>query len=342
MLVGSGSVGEAEWETKVWFDGDRRCRIDQDTSDGSGWVHVEDGANVVTYTSTYGAVAKVEPRELRGPSLPELWWRPRPLISALEMGSVTEASWLGRSCWRVEARRDLARDRVMQLLLPGDEFVMWVDHDTGIVLRCLETTAGDQLSTSEWTLFEAVDDIADEVFEQAIPADVEVKTLADLAVERAREAGVDLTGVDTSDVGAIHAAIHGRRRGGLLDHHVPTGDPPADTEHAEAAIKAAYAGLSDADGDSLPNVQAGNGLAPTVRRAAERASQSDADIAVKEIRFLSDTRAAVVFTVSTSDGLPLLGGTTGEAVLHEGRWRVARSTFANLMRLAGIEPPPPH
>ena len=88
---------------------------------------------------------------------------------------------------------------------------------------------------------------------------------------------------------------------------VPTGDPPADTEQAEAEIKAAYAGLGDEQGDSLPNVEVGYGLAPTARRAAQRAFESGADIAVQEIKFLSDVRAAVVFTISTRDGRPLLG-----------------------------------
>ncbi len=338
--VGAGAAGVVESETEVWCDGNDRCRIDRRSSDGDGWVRVEDGATVVTYSFDYGAIAKMEPRELRGPSIPELWWRPRALMSAVEITSVTEASLFDRLCWRVEARRDLARTRAMRLLLPGDRFVMWVDEDTGIVLRCVETTNGDSLSSTAWTAFWPLGEIGDAVFDQGIPADVEVRSLADVALQRARHAGVDVSGVDTTDVAAIYEAIGDRGRPGPLDLYLPTGDPPDDIAQSETDIRAAYAGISKEDGDSLPNVEAGDELASVARQYLRRSPHAGSEISVQEIRFLSATRAIVLFPISARHDSPVPGSMTGRAVRVDGRWRVARSTFSRLMRLAGIEPPP--
>jgi hypothetical protein len=321
---------------EVWVDGPRRSRVDQ-----AGSVRVHDGDQLVEFSPGYGAIATNLGQEDRWLTLPELWWRPRALIGAIEIESVTDGTFLNRPCGHVETTRDLTRSPIIQVLTPGDRFAMTVDQATGVVLVVEDQFGDDALSSTRWHVFEPVDHIDDTVFDHAIPADVTVKSQSDIALERARGLGVDLTGVDTSDAQDISRAIGNRRRPGLLDHYVATGEPPSNADEAERDIRAAFAGLSDEDGESLPNVEAGESLAPTVRRAAERVSTNRVKITVSEVKFLSAQRAAVVFAISTEDERQLLGDNVGEAVSDERRWRVARSTFAQLMRLAGVEPPRP-
>lgn len=332
MVVG-GSTSDGDWDIEAWVDGDR-CRIDS-----AGTVRVQDHDKVVTYTPGYGATVVAASGAEQPLALPDLYWRPRPLIGSVEIESVSDCMMLGRPCWQVDATRDLARHPMVQLMMPGDRFAFTVDQETGVVLRTQEWWGDAMLSSTDWTLFELLDGIDDSVFENAIPADVIVKSQVDVARDHARAIGVDLSGVDVDDVDQIAAAIRTRRRSGLLDHHVATGSPPADIEGAGAEIRHAFTNLSEEDGDSLPNVQSGDALAPTVRRAAARWAGGGAAFSVSEIKFLSAERAVVVFSISTDRG-HLLGDTVGEAVLHGTRWRVARSTFGQLMRMAGVEPPP--
>lgn len=333
LAVAGGGSSEADWDGEIWVEDDR-WRIDL-----AGSVRVQTGGELVMYTPGYGAIA-AERDDSQLSTVLDLCWRPRRLIGAVEIVTVSEGTWLDRPCWRVTATHAVTHDRMVQLLLPGDRFVFTVDQDTGVVLRVEEWWHGKELSSIEWRLFEVVDDIDDVVFDQALPAGVVVRSQADVAAEHARWIGVDLSGVDTSDVEQIREAIQARHRHGLLDHHVASGNPPADPGEAEHEIGAAYANLGTPDGDDLPYVERGDGLASTVRRAAERSARGRAEITVSEIKFLSPERAAVVFAVSTHDGHRMLGDTVGEAVYTEQRWRVAHSTFAQLMRMAGVEPPP--
>ena len=248
---------------------------------------------------------------------------------------------LDRRCWQVDAKRDLARPSMMQMLMPGDRFSLTVDQETGVVLRFDEWSGGAELSSTEWLLFEPLDRVDDVVFDDALPPGVVVKSPAEAALKHALAIGVDVTGVDTSDIDAIGRAILNRHRPALLAHHIATGKTPVDVERAEIEIRAAFAGLSEEDDGSLPNVEAGDGLAATARRAAERHAGGVVVIEVREIKFLTEVRAVVVFVIVIDDDRVLLGETVGEAVVSNGRWRVARNTFAQLMRLAGVGPPEP-
>ncbi|MGB3736447.1 MAG: hypothetical protein WA964_15920, partial [Ilumatobacter sp.] len=323
-------------DIEVWVDGDHRSRVDE-----AGSIRIRNGDEFVTYIPGHGAMASVQDCEDRSLSLPELWWRPRPLIGAIEIMSVDEGSMLGRPSWQVEAKRDLARDPMLQMLLPGDRFSLTVDQETGVVLRCEEWSGDAELSSTEWLVFEPLERIDDLVFDQALPAGVTAKSQADAALDHALAIGVDVGDLDTADVDQIWQAIRNRMRPGLLEHHIATGEPPLDVGGAETDIRAAFAGLTEEDDGSLPNVEAGHELASTVRRAADRFAGGGAAIEVRDIKFLTGERAAVVFAILTDGKQVLLGNTVGEAVLTDGRWRVARSTFAQLMRMAGVETPPP-
>jgi hypothetical protein len=128
----------------------------------------------------------------------------------------------------------------------------------------------------------------------------------------------------------------------------PTGPPPDDPA-AVAGIAAAYAaiGRPSEDGESVPSVDGGENLGPTLARArmgrqTRHPLPDDArvDFSTGEIAFTDADHAAVWFTVSVN-GHPVLRDRRGDAVRVDGTWKVARSTFCQLVALAGIRCPPP-
>ena len=120
---------------------------------------------------------------------------------------------------------------------------------------------------------------------------------------------------------------------------------PEDPDAAREQIVAAFTGdfvLSD-DGESVLVVAGGENLGPTLARAVEsnRAAWEghDLDRTVDEVVFTSPHYATVWFTI-TIDGVPVLPHQRGDALVVEGQWKMARSTFCDLMRMAGVECPP--
>ena len=95
---------------------------------------------------------------------------------------------------------------------------------------------------------------------------------------------------------------------------------------------------------SLPNVEAGQGLATVFERARLRAPGPPSQITtlLDDVRFLSAERALIWYSVLL-DGRPLsaVAGRQGHAVMVDGRWLVERATFADVVGLAGVSCPPP-
>ena len=126
----------------------------------------------------------------------------------------------------------------------------------------------------------------------------------------------------------------------------PRGQEPDDPDSARANIRAAYIAsrVPSDDGRSVPTVEMGDNLGPTLILANERhrgivGDGSDVIISADEIHFYDPGRAAVLFSISMGDRL-LLGGQRGEAVVVDGVWKMARSTFAQLMNMGGVTLPP--
>ncbi len=128
---------------------------------------------------------------------------------------------------------------------------------------------------------------------------------------------------------------------------VPSAGPePDDADAARAEIKTAFltSRIPSEDGRSVPSVERGDDLGPTLTLANDRhrgiiADGSDVTISADEIRFYRVDRAAVRFSVWMGDQR-LLWDQRGEAVLVDHKWKMARSTFSLLMRLAGVACPP--
>jgi hypothetical protein len=123
----------------------------------------------------------------------------------------------------------------------------------------------------------------------------------------------------------------------------PTGPPPANQDSARTDIIAAFSGygtLSE-DSQSLPMVDRGENLGATLILARERrrVPETPEVVVIDEIVFTESEHATVWFTVSVT-GSPIARPRRGDAVVVNGAWKMARSTFCELMATAGVECPP--
>jgi hypothetical protein len=131
------------------------------------------------------------------------------------------------------------------------------------------------------------------------------------------------------------------------DRDLPAaGQPPEHVETAEADIRAAFASSNaeSDDGASVPTVHKGETLGPVLVAAKERHRDlapldTDVVISVEGMVFTDPDHAAVWFSISLG-GKMMLPRHRGDAVLVDGVWKVARSTFCDLMSLAGVLCPP--
>jgi hypothetical protein len=126
---------------------------------------------------------------------------------------------------------------------------------------------------------------------------------------------------------------------------VVPGEPPADTDEAGAAIGAAYAmhGSLSEDGRAALGVEKGTDLGWAVTAAKANAPpaflEAEIEVTVDEIIFVDTDHAAVLFSILVN-GSPVLSRHRGDAVLVGGEWMMARSTFCQIMAMAGVTCPP--
>ena len=232
---------------------------------------------------------------------------------------------------------------MLVMSLPGDSFEMVIDQATGVVLAMVESFEDVEVSAMEWTAFDMIRRSMQMSLIEHFPTvwwfAPTSSCLWSKFVHKESISPASMSPIRTRSIELLHG--HRRSPGHQLDQYIATGPPPVDATTATAAIIEAYSLLDEADGDHLPHVEAGTGSASVVQRAAERFPSSHATFEVSEVKFLNSDRAAVVFSIDTTNGGSLLADQIGEAVLHEQRWCVARSTFARLMSLAGVDVPAP-
>ncbi len=125
---------------------------------------------------------------------------------------------------------------------------------------------------------------------------------------------------------------------------VPPGPQREDPDGARSEIETAFAAgnTESGEGQSVPTVEKGENLGPTL--VAARAnhpewSAREVAISVDEVVFIDTQHAAVWFSISI-DGRRLLRNHRGDAVVVDGSWKMARSTFCQLMAMGGISCPP--
>jgi hypothetical protein len=137
---------------------------------------------------------------------------------------------------------------------------------------------------------------------------------------------------------AIASASPGRK----LLRIRPTPGPLADRDAAEAAVERAFETVFDPEASVEARCRAidrGDNLAPAMHELGGR--YQPADVAVDFVRFLTPTEAEVHFTVFVRQLGPAGLGQAGHAVLVGDEWKVSRDTWCGLVRMAGIECPPP-
>jgi hypothetical protein len=124
------------------------------------------------------------------------------------------------------------------------------------------------------------------------------------------------------------------------------GPPPKDAEAARAAIVAAFGGLlSRGDSNAVASVEGGSNLGDCVAEVAMMWGATGEGVfvvTVEVVRFVNESRARVLYSVDGTGGLMLtMHDHTGEAILVDGDWKVARETFCEFMQAVGIACPPP-
>lgn len=124
----------------------------------------------------------------------------------------------------------------------------------------------------------------------------------------------------------------------------PAPAPVDDRDAAELAITVAFETVFSSDGaaaDRVRWIERGGNLAATMEQVGQRyAPARSVDVSVDFIRFVSEDEAEVQFGLLLSNfGSPM--AQTGHAVLVDGEWKVSRETWCRLVRMAGVECPPP-
>ena len=123
---------------------------------------------------------------------------------------------------------------------------------------------------------------------------------------------------------------------------VITGHVPDDEEDARTEIVRAFTAvfvLSE-DRRTVPNVEGGGLLGSCLKEAQERHAglrRKDHTVSVDRVEFVDQTHASVSFALSLEGLSSALR--TGDALMVDSQWKVARSTFCELMDLAGVQCP---
>jgi len=140
---------------------------------------------------------------------------------------------------------------------------------------------------------------------------------------------------------AIASAAPGERLLRIRPAPAQVGDRGA----AQLAIERAYETVFSGDGAGSPaervrSIERGENLAATMEEVGDRNPARTVDVFVDFVRFVSDDEAEVQFALLLSDfASPMTQ--TGHAVLVDGEWKVSRETWCRLVRLTGVECPPP-
>jgi hypothetical protein len=119
-----------------------------------------------------------------------------------------------------------------------------------------------------------------------------------------------------------------------------TGPPPADPTAARQQIEAAYRTVFTAKGSTgaAPDLEGGPVLSAAARKQLQ-AGYGDIlgklTVRVDDFRFLNPAQAALSFDLLLN-GAPVTAPTVGQAVLVNGKWKVARATFCTIVGRANI------
>jgi hypothetical protein len=345
MVVGSEGQSRAlaEGLTERVYDFRRdgpRWRFDH-----GDWREVIGPDGRFTYSPGAGATIDAGSRRSGWSGL-EAYLRPRQLLGAFAFEDLGRSEAIGRPAWTLRASpTDDVGVRVRPGILDGDRAELWVDQELGIVLRA-ESFVGQELATRFVVEHLEVGGPLDPaVFAHVAPDGSAPRTRGERILDYLRRQGAEVEGIEPEDEAAVLAAM--RQGAGvpapddveaMALQHVATGPEPDDPAAAQAAIAEACArmGETSPDGQALPYVQAGGNLGPTADDARRRHGGDGRDmVAFRRAKFLTPTEAVIWLRAGP------LTAYEGRAVLDDGRWKVSRATFCNLVRMIGVVCPPP-
>jgi hypothetical protein len=124
---------------------------------------------------------------------------------------------------------------------------------------------------------------------------------------------------------------------------IVTGRVPVDPEAALSEIAVAFgrALVLSEDRKTVPSVEGGDLLGACLKEAQERHAglrRKEGIITIDHVDFVDEDHASVTFAIALEGLSPAL--LNGTAVVVDSIWKVARSTFCELMALTGVECPP--
>jgi hypothetical protein len=240
----------------------------------------------------------------------------------------------------------------MAVQLPGRVYTAKIDMATGLIVAADGRIDGDLTSWIEVEELDVDPVIEGRVFTFESPDGSRVRTPNEFTLEHLAREGVDVSGIDPTDSAQVSEASRRHHEQRLARHRPPTveqlaenipvlGPPPDDHPAARAAVIAAFTRMDETseDGDDLLNVERGEALGGCLREAAERNSTVKARFNVVHVRFVSDREAAVWYDVIHGGGT--IHQVEGRSIRIGDEWFVTRATFCHLMRMAGVNCPPP-
>lgn len=353
LHVGGADMRPSEHLSRVWVELPGRWRY---VTEASGRqlpdiLDVADGTHQWTGTSE-----ELTERAPRAGALGPLGWMLSPghLLGATTFVDLSDDEAGGRPAVRATAHQRAGIDDMaghMALAMghhPGLDNRYWFDATYGFVLRHEGSVDGKPSTVTELLDVRVDEPIEPEQFRP--PEAARIRSEWDERLALLQLQGIDTTGIPEGDVAAAEAAVAAAHQppdlAALQARYVPTGPPPADRAAAEAAITAAFGAIGDTGGTGrdLVNVQAGEGLAPLMERAARRlprATRENTRWAVDAIRFLDPEQAVVWFTVEAAGEPTVVRRRAGRAVRVDGRWLIEHATVVDLLELAGVRVPPP-
>jgi hypothetical protein len=120
---------------------------------------------------------------------------------------------------------------------------------------------------------------------------------------------------------------------------------PSDRDAAEDEIVRAFYtvyGGEASDEERCASIEGGSNLGPTLREAEQRRPwPARIDISIDSVRFIAENEAEVHFVLLLPQGPMMRVPYTGHAILVDGAWKVARSTYCDLVSRIGVQCPPP-
>jgi hypothetical protein len=241
----------------------------------------------------------------------------------------------------------------------GSTCELLIDADTGICLRFATFEGSRLVALRQFVEVELGGTIEDEVFIYRLAPGSRFLTDEDDVLDMLASGGVDVSGIDPTDVHAVYRArdeFYRRQQtqvghfGGpvgpapraLAETVAALGPPPVDTDEARLGIEQALLLLADDDEPRASCVERGEVLD---RAAAGRpkppphpmVGDQQVTFVLIDLAFVSESEALVEFEIRLDRGMRF--PVKGRAIQRGGTWFVSYDTWAHMQQLGGISVP---